>query len=375
MNSSAQETTSPSFDELNPARLFNGLKNWLQFIRKRILWIVSIALVFGLIGAFIASGKKKEFTATLTFSVDEENTLQYRGGVAAFARELGLVPADAGNVFSSIGNIQEVFKSRNLIEKTLRSSVLYNNKKILLAEFFLDSLDYRKEWLPSDDMKLNFSSSSDNKAPGELENSVMSSIYKTLLAKHLKIALKDKTTSILAASCVSSNEIFSKLFTERWVEEVTLYYIDLKTQRSRTNLQIIEKRNDSVKNAFIAALYNRAGIADADMNLVRESFNVPKEKKQTDIQILQNVYADLSRNLESAKTSLLNDTPIIQILDTPLQPLDSIKPSIIKQFLLFGIIGLMGGIMLFSFLYLLPARKEEDEFADMAMYYEQQPES
>jgi hypothetical protein len=285
------------------------------------------------------------------------------------------VPADAGNVFSSIGNIQEVFKSRNLIEKTLRSSVSYNNKKILLAEFFLDSLDYRKEWLPSDEMKLDFSSSSANKAYSELENSVMSNIYKTLLAKHLKVALKDKTTSMLAASCVSSNELFSKLFTEKWVEEVTRYYIDLKTQRARTNLQIIEKRNDSVKNAYVAALYNRAGISDADMNLVRESFSVPKEKKQTDVQILQNVYADLSRNLESAKTSLLNDTPIIQILDSPLLPLDSKKPSIVNQFLLFGMAGLMGGIMLFSFLHLLPARKEEDEFADMAIYYEQQPEN
>lgn len=99
------------------------------------------------------------------------------------------------------------------------------------------------------------------------------------------------------------------------------------------------------------ASYGRAVFSDADINLVRESFSVPGEKKQTDVQILKSAYIDLSRNLESARTSLMNNTPIIQVLDKPILPLDISKPGVLMQFILFAIIGCLVSVFLFTVIY------------------------
>ena len=53
---------------------------------------------------------------------------------------------DAGGVFSSATNIVELMQSRLMIEKTLRNTTQVGNRKLVFADFFLDSLDYRKKW-------------------------------------------------------------------------------------------------------------------------------------------------------------------------------------------------------------------------------------
>lgn len=330
----------PDSSGLSPKLIILQLQSAWRFLLSKWLIVLVIAISAGAIGAIIASYKKTTIKAEVTFAVDEGINRQDHSTFSLFSEQLGLAPIDGGIVFTNAGNIVELLKSRLLIEKTLRNSIEINRKKILFADFFLDSLDYRSKWIGNNQsIKLNFSSTKKNDSELLLENGLIANMYKVLVSKMIVVAQKSKGTSIVSVSCTTENELFSKHFLEALINEVIRFYIDSKTARARQNLMIIEKRTDSVKNAYVGAAYGRAQFVDADINLVRESVSVPGEKKQTDVQILRAAYIDLSRNLESAKTSLMNETPLIQIIDTPILPLDRLKPSLWKQFMLFSIIG------------------------------------
>lgn len=343
------------FEEFSPRKLILQVRSSVFYLRSKWIIILSFAIITGIAAAVYYSFKKPNYTAEITFALDEGVTQAGNPDLSELSDALGLPGTfDAGTIFSSMTNIVELMQSRLLIEKTLRSSVIIDNKAVMFADFFLDSLNYREKWLKTSPYpKLNFASNNKSQKETLYENSIVRSIYETLITKNLKIDRKGKGTTIIAVTCISSNELFSKYFLEALLNEVTQYYIETKTQRSKISVEVIQKRTDSIRLAYNKALYGRAAFTDAHINPSRQTVSVTGEKQQTDVQILRASYVELVRSLENAKTSLMRDTPLIQYLDTPILPLRLDKPSVVKKFILFFLIGgfLITGFLLVRKLY------------------------
>ncbi len=347
------ESSNP--DSLSPRILIVQFQEGVAYLKSKWLFIIITGALFGTTGSIMAWVKKPMYKAEITFSIDEGDPTSNKSEFSAFSEQLGLGPVDGGSVFSTAKNIEELLKSRLLIEKTLRSTFNNGDSLITFADFFLDSLDFRDQWLKESAFPdLVFNTNKENKKEELFENAVIANMYKKLSSQYLSIGQKSKGTSITSVICISEHELFSKHFLEKLISEVTQYYIEAKTKRSKINLAIIEKRNDSVRNAYISSVYGRSAFTDADINVVRQTASAPVEKKQTDVQILRSAYVDLSRNIEMAKTSLMNETPLIELIDTPILPLDRINSSAIKSFLLFFIAGcfLMAGYLSLRKIYL-----------------------
>lgn len=347
-----QEDNIPSVDRLSPRYLLLQVTSAINYLRSKWLAIALFALGAGCFGGIIAYLKDPLYKAEITFAVDDGSRPSAKSEFSTFSEQLGLGTVDGGTVFNNVKNIEELLKSRLLIEKTLRCRFTAGDSSILFADFFLDSLEYRQEWVKESaypDFRFNIKQK--DTAVVLFENGLINRMYKMITKEFIQIAEKSKKGSINSVSCITKHQLFSKYFLEQLVSEVKYYYIESKTKRAKLNLSIIEQRNDSVRRAYIGAVYGRSAFSDADINLVRDIPAAPLEKKQTDVQILRAAYIDLSRNIETAKTSLMNETPLFDIIDTPILPLDVTKPSLLKNFLLFGIIG----SLLFSF-YLLGAR-------------------
>jgi hypothetical protein len=52
----------------------------------------------------------------------------------------------------------------------------------------------------------------------------------------------------------STNELFSKYFTEALVKEVSDFYIDTKSKKSRENMLILERQTDSIRRELNGAI-------------------------------------------------------------------------------------------------------------------------
>ena len=324
------------FDEFSPKKLFFQFKNIVFFVISKWPIILTIALICGSAAAVYTYLKKPTYLAEITFVLDEGIASNSKSAYSKLGEEFGIeLGSDAGGVFSSMSNIVELMQSRLLIEKTLKSSVTINGKSLLFADFFLDSLNYREKWMKNNLYKtIDFNTQYKDSKKNIYVNSIINNIYETLVAKNIKIDKKGKGTTIISVSCMTENELFTKYFLEALLNEVTIYYIETKTQRAKMNLEFLQKRTDSINVVYLRSMYGRASFSDSHINASKQVSTVIKDKQQTDIQILRTSYAELVKSLEAAKNSLLQETPLFQFLDTPTLPLKRFNSNVFLNFAL-----------------------------------------
>jgi hypothetical protein len=356
LNEFTQQQRYTNDDRFSPRKFILQVQSTTWFILSKWWLLLLVSVLMGTIGYFYSSSKKTIYIAEITFALDEEASIANRSSITQLSEQLGLGSAgDGGSVFfNSMTNIVELLKSRLLVEKTLKDSVAVDGKKILMADFFLDSLEFRKKWMKRTGVgKLNLLDSSLSKEDALYRNGIFAGMCDMITNQFIKIEKKGIATSIVSVKCISTHELFSKYFLEAHINKVTQYYTDIKTERAKKNLELIQRRADSTRSAFTGSLYTKAAFSDANMNPSRQVAVIATEKQQTDVQILKASYIELVKGLESAKASLIRDTPIFQYLDTPMLPLKTNRSNSTLYFIVFAILGLFltTGFLLMKRLY------------------------
>jgi uncharacterized protein involved in exopolysaccharide biosynthesis len=85
--------------------------------------------------------------------------------------------------------------------------------------------------------------------------------------------------------------------------------------------------------------YTAAVQEDLNQNPVRRMASVGTELASRDKLVLQTVYGEVVKNLELSRMSMSQETPVIQIVDTPIFPLKVVRLGKLKGLLLGGILG------------------------------------
>jgi uncharacterized protein involved in exopolysaccharide biosynthesis len=175
-------------------------------------------------------------------------------------------------------------------------------------------------------------------------------IHENLTKNFLSVAKIDKKLSIIKVEVKSENEVFSKAFAEALVAQVSRFYVDTKTQKSAKNVAILQHQADSVRQRLNQAIGGVATANDANPNLnpARQVLRVPSQQRQVDVQANTAILTELVKNLELAKLALRRETPLIQVVDKPVLPLEVDK---LGKFLGLILGGFLAGF--FSVAYLL----------------------
>ena len=179
------------------------------------------------------------------------------------------------------------------------------------------------------------------------QDSIIYIIHKDLIKnENLSIMQKDKKVTILFIEVTSKNELFSKIFCESLAKETSDFYIETKTKKARINVDVLQKQTDSVKNSLNAAISGVASEVDNVYNL-NPAFNIkgtPSKKRQIDVQANTAILTNLLVQLELAKITLRKETPLIQLIDSPILPLAKEKlgklKSLVIGFLLAGFLSI-----------------------------------
>jgi hypothetical protein len=351
-------------DEISLKEAFFKVKEWYTFLKSKWKTIFIAGIIGGLIGISLVYNDKPTFKAILTFAMEEDKGggggLNGAAGIAStFGIDLG---GSGGGAFAA-SNLAELMKSRLIVEKVLLSPVEIEGKTISLAEFYIQINELRKNWQQKPNLNdIQFLPNSDLSKNSFLQDSILQQIHNNLIDKEkLSITQKDKKVTILSIEVISQNELFSKLFCEKLAKETSEFYIQTKSKKSRINVNVLQNQVDSVKNALNGAITGFANEADNVYNL-NPAFNVkgaPSKKKQIDVQANTTILTNLVVQLELAKISLRRETPLIQIIDLPILPLEKNKSSKSKALILGGFLA---GFL--SILYLIFGRLLKDILAD-----------
>jgi hypothetical protein len=348
-------------DEISLKELILKMKEWLVFLKYKWKTIFLVGIIGGLIGLTIAWFEKPSYKATLTFAMEED-----KGGSGGLSGALGLANSfgidlggnASGGAFAA-SNLTELMKSRLIVEKVLLSTIIINGKKITLAEYYIQINNLRNSWQKKPELhNIQFKPGDDRSKYKLQQDSILQKIYINLIDKeHLNIMQKDKKVTILSIEVVSEDQLFSKLFCESIAKETSDFFIETKSRKARTNVDVLQKQVDSIRTGLNQAISGAAIETDNVYNL-NPAFNIkgaPFKKKQIDVQANTVILTNLVVQLELAKITLRKETPLIQLIDTPILPLT--KQNFGKFNLLF--IGLCIGI-LFAILYLVFAKILQD---------------
>lgn len=324
-------------NEISLRDFFNTLKYWVRFLLTKWLWIILLGAIGGIIGVMYASSQKPEYTATLSFALEDEKSNGGISGALGLASQFGFdIGGDAGGAFSG-ANLIELMKSRFLVEKTLLRSVNKANEHQSLADFFIDCNNWREGWGGRSSLKdIRFPPQSNRSKYTLQQDSILGLIYESIINNELIVSQRDKKVSIIYIAAKSRNEFFAKSFVESLASEVSQFYVETKTKKAADNMIILQRQTDSVRSELNGAISGVASATDNTFNL-NPALNIkrtPTQRRQVDVQANIVILTELIRNLELAKVTLRKETPLIQIIDKPILPLEKKKSSRTKGFLI-----------------------------------------
>lgn len=329
-------------DEISLKELLEKAKDWFSYLVSQ--W--KIILLAGIIGAGLglaySFSKKAVYTASLSFALEDEKSGSGLGGALGLASSLGLDLGGGGGSIFTGSNLTELFKSRSMVEQTLLSPVFVDGKANSLAEMYIQNQGWRTKWEGKPQYeKIQFLPDTKRTNFTRLHDSILGAIYQDLSKTGLVVGQKDKKIAIITIEVSSTNELFSKYFTEALVKEVVDFYVTTKSKKARENMNILERQTDSIRGALNGAI---TGVAVANDNTfgLNPAMNVrraPSSRRQVDVQANTTILTELVKQTELAKVTLRKETPLIQIIDKPILPLKKEKLGSLKAILLGGIIA------------------------------------
>jgi len=329
-------------DEISLKELYQKIKQKCKYLYPFRRFIL-ISIIFGIIlGFWYFKLQKIKYKAEINFVMEEgQNSISAGSGLAS---QLGLnLGGSKSNIFSG-ETFFAFMKSRFLVQKVLLSSINIKGEEISFIEYYIKTFGLRNSKTVNPVLK-NFifkpNIDKDNLTIDQMR--FLNSIYSSIIANNLEVKPKDKKTAILTIEFVSENELFSKHFCEKIAEVASDFYVETANKKARLNLDILQKQTDSIRQELNLAMKSAAVAMDQVFNLNPSVLvnKIPSTKKQIDVQANTAILTQLVTNLESAKVSLRKETPLIQIIDAPVLPLDEIVENKYLYIFLGGLIGLI----------------------------------
>ena len=328
-------------DEISLKELIQKIQEWIAYLKTQRKIIIGIAALGGILGFTYASFVKPNYIATTTFVLEEDKG----GGAGGLGGALGLASSfgldlggGGGGLFSST-NIIELMKSRFVVEKTLLNPVKVAGKEVSLADYYIQINELKEKWAKKPSLvKISFPSNTDRASFSLQQDSILETISADLKKYNLSIIQKDKKVTIISLTVKTENELFSKLFCEQLLKETSDFYIETKSKKSRLNVDVLQKQADSIRAELNTAITGVAVESDNVYNL-NPAFNVkssPSRRKQVDVQANTEILKQLVTQLELSKVSLRKETPLVQLIDRPILPLEKDKVGWLQSLLLGG---------------------------------------
>jgi len=337
-------TSNIDSDEISLKELILKLQEWWNYFLSKWIIILIAGTVGGITGVIYAFSEKTVYTAELTFVLEGGTQGGGLANYSGLASQFGINMGGGGGQGVFVGeNLLALMKSRLMIEKTLLTTVNVNNRRITLAELYIDINKLRKKWAKENpELKdIRFLSGVNTSKFTTEQNSLISSFHNSLIRNNLFIDKQDKKSSIIALRVNSENELFSKYFVEVLAKEVSEFYVETKTKKSADNLRILQHQTDSIRRELTLSMMGAATSVDENPNpnLARQVLRVPSQRRQGDVQANQAILSQLVQNLEIAKVSLRTETPLIQVIDRPVLPLSKEDSSKFEALIMGGILG------------------------------------
>ena len=328
-------------DEMQLKDILIKLSEYKFYLIKKKISIISVAILFLIIGFVYALNSDVKYNAELTFVVEADQSGGSLGAMSGIASQFGFdIGSGSTNSTFSQQNILELLKSRGVVEATLMQNGVVNGKTDLLIEHYLSINQYKEDW---EDNLISFTFHS---KLTQTHDSISGDIWRVISVDKLLIELQSDDANIINLSYSSLNDEFAKQFVESLIKQMSKMYVEHQTAQASNTLDFLQDRADSVFVELEIAEEEFAKVKDVNQRIVKASGRLKELQLMRNVEVLGTMYLEIVKNLELSKITLLNNTPIINIIDRPILPLEQSNNS---KILLSFLGAFLGGFLSISF--------------------------
>lgn len=327
-------------NEISLNELIQKIQDLIGYLKTQ-WWKITIACLLGVVTGFLyAYVQPVTYTAKTTFVVEDAKSGGGLSGLASLAGQFGVdLSSNAGGELISGENILLYFKSESIVRDVLLSN--WDNKKSF-ADRYIELYNIRENIIKNNNLKdFNLPIKSTFQEYSRLQDSVIQQLSIRIIKSELNITRPDKKAGFIELSTTMENEEFSKRFNDQLLKSAIDKYVGLKTERQKKTVQRLQERADSianllnVKTSASASLQTMASTMDVNP-LYRTSSSITTELNLRDKTMLVAIYVEVVKNLEMAKFTLNQETPVIQIVNDSKFPLIKNRQSQVKTGIIFG---------------------------------------
>lgn len=334
------------------------VNRFYRFILSQYKVFLILTIIGSSIGLIYGKLQPSTYKAVTTFIVEDKSSGR-GGGLSGLASQFGIdvggLTGGGAGMFEG-DNIFEIIKSRAIVEKVLLSKIEDEipEKGQTVAAYYLNISGLNKTLASKNisikDLKLETLSFETNHTP--IQDSVLYLLYNDIV-KNIAVERKNKKSSIITLEYTSNNPMLSIIFEKKLLKQTSDLYIDIKTGNLSRSIEKIQRKADSLESN-LTGIYKKSFEIENSLKLLNANTGIKlntssSEAATRDKTVSNTLYAEVVKNLETLKLSLINQTPVIQVLDAAKSPLfDQRTPA--RNFMLVGFaIGL--GLSLFYCLY------------------------
>lgn len=333
--------------EISFRELLLNVITWFNYVFSKWITISLIVIIGAAIGLIHANRQKLFYIANCTFVLQEPGNSPAASD--AFASILGISGPEGGGIFQG-DNLLELYRSRFMIKKTLLSKIPEENEYLIDRYIKINNL--KAGWKSNPYLKsINWFlvPNKKNRNFTRAQDSLIIMFADDIRNNYLNVN-RDRQSSIFRVEVRSKNEEFSKVFNDQIVRTVNDFYIQTKTKKSLDNLALMQHQTDSIRRALNSAMYRSASSADYvyNANPAMQVTRVPAQRGQIDAENNRAMLNELVRNVEISKLALRKETPLIQIIDEPVFPLEKRRDSRAKGLITGGLIAAIIAIVYYS---------------------------
>jgi hypothetical protein len=308
-------------------------------------WLFALIGFLGAIAGYIyAVSQRTEYQSYLSFALDEGGSEGGGSTAMGLAAQFGISLGGSQSVFTG-DNILDIIQSRRMIEGTLLSVDTFDKKPMPLIEFYLENEKRRPDNNHSASIK--FYPAQPRSSFTYAQDSLLYNTYLKFKQEYIIARKPDKRLNVYEIMVTSHNEKFSKVFTDKLIDETNSFYTQIRSKKAGETLQILEKRVPDMKQKLDASISSKAAIQDANLNTPFANAEVPLLKQESNAQVYSAAYAEMFKNLEVARFQYLQSIPLLQIIDAANYPMKKIKPGKLKMAIIFSVISVFISLIIF----------------------------
>lgn len=300
--------------DMSPSEAKHFLNRLLRKIWRKKLFIIS----FAILGAGIAWNGvwifPSKYNARLMLAVEEGESSGWQNLLAQFGLDVGGL--NPGGIFEGESLVQ-LFQTRYMVERTLLEKVKIKDDSVLLVNYLYPYTEWGKDPSLAD---ITFSQDRSTYTPQQ--DSLLKEIQEYVNRELLDVYKPDKKLSLIYVNSEHEDKFFAQALTEAIVKNTTEYFLESITSKARANLEVLQLQKDSAELKLKEAIVRNANAQDQSINSVFQRNQVDKYESYVDLEIANALFIEITKNLTLAEIGLRKQTPLIQVVERPIFPLD-----------------------------------------------------